>query len=244
MATGVNIAAGVLGALAFSSPLIAGPFYATFAGTQTSVLHITGPGGEDVAFTVSTPVNSVVELLPQATSRRGYLYYQAKSDLNAAGLHNNPLYNGSGPSGNNPLAGARYIYVRPINDPPVVGDGPDLYVASDDFGQPDLWENAGWKVQFVNDAGAVLFSYVAEGGLDLASSSAQVALSPGVTSTFAYSSGTGPLKWMAPEAIRRGNVPSLWLESATLSLTVVSVPGAMPIGLAGLAGVLAARRRR
>lgn len=194
----------------------------------------------DVTFTDAGPAAK--------PSRKGYQYYKAQSDLASSAAHNNPLYQGSGTSGENPLIRSRTIIVRPINDPPSFATESGFYSGwSDATGHYDLWDGMPLRVQFFDDAGVVSASFVAEGEIELTGEVPGSNFLPGDQQTFTFKTGTGPLKWMAPEAIRRDPasppLPELWLEEITFTTTVVPAPGA---GVAAALGLLAAcgRRRR
>lgn len=195
----------------------------------------------DVEFEYGGPV--------QMGSRKGYEYYKAKSDMASAGVHNNPLFQDNGNSGENPLFGSPEMSVRPIDNPPVAeGRAPGFYVGwSDATGHFDLWDGMDMRVQFFDAAGVLSASYVAEGGLTLVSDRIGSSFAMGEEQTFSFKTGgdVGPLKWMAPESIRRGTPPSLpglWLEEITFTTVVIPTPGAGV--LAGAALVMAGRRRR
>lgn len=177
-------------------------------------------------------------------SRRGYDYYKAQSDMSAAALQNNPYFNDNANAGEMPSA--RSIRVLPINDPPVaLNREAGLFVPFDNGLPPfDLWGGMDMRVQFFDAQNELAFSFVAEGGLTLTGEGPGQAFDVGSTNTYSYKSGTGPLKWMAPESIRRGAPPTagLWLSEISVTMTLVPTPSASM--LLGVGTMVAMRRRR
>lgn len=195
-------------------------------------------------------ITSTFELNVQFTpngasiSRRGYDYYKAQSDLNAAALQNNPYFKDNATAGEMPSA--RTIRVLPINDPPVLlNREAGLFVPVDNGLPPfDLWGGMDMRVQFFDAQDQLAFSFLAEGGLTLTGEGPGQAFDLGLTNTYSYKSGVGPLKWMAPESIRRGapSTAGLWLSEITVTMTLVPTPSASI--LLGAGAMVAMRRRR
>jgi hypothetical protein len=219
---------------------------------QTSHFRVTdGAGGfTPVVLSSSFVLTAVLEYggpAPQA-SRKGYQYYKALSDMTSAGMQTNPLYQGNGNAGQSPLFDGRFAIVRPL-ETPAASSATDagFYVGwSDATGHFDLWDGMPMRVQYLDDQGALVGSYVAE-GLTLTGSLAGATFAVGEVQTFSFSAGTGPLKWMAPESLGRrgipGGEPELYLESITLTMEVIPAPGAALLPGLGLL-VLGRRRRR
>jgi len=65
--------------------------------SASSVAGITG--GAVAGITIAA---IIAALIAAYASRRGYLYYQARSDLNAAGMHSNPFFNEAQNTGDMP----------------------------------------------------------------------------------------------------------------------------------------------
>lgn len=178
-----------------------------------------------------------------ATTRRGYDYYKARSDMNAAGLHSNPYYVNSGLSGE--MVGLAHVVINPIAAAPQELADAGLYVGNDEVGatgELDQWDAMSFRVDFLNDALEVMQSYVAEGRITLLGSSSGTAFLPGVTNTYSFSTIGGPARPLIALPGSTGTPAALYLQDITFTTTYVPAPGA--IALLGLGGLLATRRRR
>ena len=241
------VAAGVVSSAA-AAPQVGGTQGGRYVGEQTSRFRVVGGPDGDVLFSVSSAFEVDVSFSRVFTGRRGYQYWQSRSDLAAAGMHSNPLYQQNGQSGDNPLYRSPTIQVLPINDPPVPVDGAGLYTpdGTDPAAAFELWEGVAMRVKLFDDAGEVTGSFLAEGGLTLTGGAPGSLFEAGVPSTLTYQSDPGSLKWMAPEAIRsRGAMldAGLYLEEITITATLVPGPGVGALMLAGVWGAAARRRR-
>jgi hypothetical protein len=253
----VFVASGVLGLSCFAavaSPQIGEKRTVQYLCGQTSHFRMDDGAGGTVPFVSSSSFIVDVEFEyggpVQFGRRKGYEYYKARSDMNAAGAHNNPLFQGNGNSGENPLFGSPTMVVRPVDNPLIAeGREPGFYVGwSDATGHFDLWDGMVMRVQFFDAAGVMSASYVAEDGLTMVSDRIGSSFALGEEQTFSFKTGgaVGPVKWMAPESIRRGStdpaLPGLWLEEITFTTVVIPTPGVGVLAGAGL--VMAGRRRR
>jgi hypothetical protein len=210
-----------------------------FVGTMTTNFLFDSGTGVLRPGSVSTPVTMQV-LLTAWSSRRGYDYYKARSDLNAAGLPLNPYFQQNSLDGDRP--GSRSIRFPSLV---VVPDGiadEGLHVGNDATAQPDQWRNLRLRVDFLGDALQLNQSFVTQDLFTLTSSSSGTALLSGVTNTFAFSTAGGLPMPMTPLAGGGGAGGSLYLESMTFTMTLVPSPGAAVI--LGLGGLMASRRRR
>lgn len=175
-----------------------------------------------------------------ATARRGYDYYKALSDMNAAGLQNNPYFQGNANQGEMPAL--PHVVVRPIAAAPQQITDAGLYVGNDAAGESDQWDGMSFRVDFLNDALEVMQSYVAEGRVTLQSSSSGTAFLPGVTNTYSFSTVGGPARPLIALPGSVGTPAALYLQDVTFTTTYVPAPGV--VALLGVGGVMAARRRR
>ena len=210
-----------------------------FVGTMTtnflfdSGTGVLQPGSVSTTFTMQA-------LLTAWASRRGYDYYKAQSDLNAAGLHQNPYFQENLNDGTMPDS-SRITFPSLVVVPDGIADE-GLHVGNDATGQPDQWRNLRLRVDFLSDALQLNQSFVTQDLFTLTSSSSGTALLPGVTNTFAFSTAGGLPMLMTPLAGGGGAGGLLYLESMTFTMTLVPSPGAAVI--LGLGGLMATRRRR
>ncbi len=239
------VTVATLAAMAFATTSHAGLADAQYLCSQTAHFLFDDGSGVFQPAVVTSTFQLNVQFTPNGASfsRRGYDYYKAKSDLNAAALQNNPYFKENANAGEMPSAST--MRVLPINDPPVtLNREAGLFVPVQNGLPPfDLWGGMDMRVQFFDAQDQLAFSFVAEGGLTLIGEGPGQAFDVGSTNTYSYKSGVGPLKWMAPEAIRRvPNTGGLWLSEITVTMTLVPTPSASI--LLGAGTMVAMRRRR
>lgn len=175
-----------------------------------------------------------------ATSRRGYDYYKAQSDMSAAGTQNNPYFAGNDLSGE--MVGLAHVVINPIAAAPQELADAGLYVGNDATGELDQWDGMRFRVDFLNEALEVMQSYVAEGRITLLGSSSGTAFLPGVTNTYSFSTIGGPARPLIALPSSIGPPAALYLQDINFTTTYVPAPGAMAFLAVG--GLIATRRRR
>lgn len=175
-----------------------------------------------------------------ATSRRGYDYYKAQSDMSAAGMHTNPYFQDNANQGEMP--DLPHMVVRPIAPANQQITDAGLYVGNDATGELDQWDGMSFRVDFLNEALEVMQSYVAEGRITLLGASSGTAFLPGVTNTYSFSTIGGPARPLIALPSSIGAPAALYLQDITFTTTYVPAPGAM--ALLAVGGLIATRRRR
>lgn len=238
-ARSIAIVCGVA-ACSLTTPLLAEGRNGDYLCGQTTHFLYDNGSGELQPGTVTSTFTLDSTFTQFATSRRGYDYYKAQSDMSAANTNTNPYFQNNELAGE--MVGLAHVVINPIAAAPQELADAGLYVGNDATGELDQWDGMSFRVDFLNDAIEVMQSNIAEGRITLMGSSSGTAFLPGVTNTYSFSTIGGPARPLIALPGSTGTPAALYLQDITFTTTYVPAPGAL--ALLGVGGLIATRRRR